>query len=94
MAITFKTEESLDNSVKLDAQNFVITGKLQNFKNRQELTDLIEQNGGKVLSSISTKVNYLINNDINSTSAKNKKAKELSIPIITEYELMEMIKND
>ena len=92
--ITFKPEEHLGNSVKLNAQNFVITGKLQNFKNRQELVDLIEQNGGKVLTSISVKVNYLINNDINSTSAKNKKAKELNIPIITEEEIMEMINND
>ena len=90
--MTFKPEEHLDKTVKLETQNFVITGKLQNFKNRQELIDLIESNGGKVLSSISTKTNYLINNDINSTSAKNKKAKELNIPIITESDLMEMIK--
>ena len=90
--ITFKPEEHLDKTVQLEAQNFVITGKLQNFKNRQELVDLIEAAGGKVQSSISAKTNYLINNDINSTSAKNKKAKELNIPIITETEVMEMLK--
>ena len=82
----------MDKTVQLEAQNFVITGKLQNFKNRQELVDLIEAAGGKVQSSISAKTNYLINNDINSTSAKNKKAKELNIPIITETEVMEMLK--
>lgn len=90
--ITFKPGEHLDKTVQLEAQNFVITGKLQNFKNRQELVDLIEAAGGKVQSSISAKTNYLINNDINSTSAKNKKAKELNIPIITETEVMEMLK--
>ena len=89
--ITFKPEEHQDKSVKLDAKNFVITGKLQNFKNRQELVDVIEANGGKVASSVSSKTNYLINNDVNSTSSKNKKAKELNIPIITEGELMEML---
>ena len=90
--ITFKPEEHQDKSVKLDSYTFVITGKLQNFKNRQELVDVIEAAGGKVASSVSSKTNYLINNDVNSTSSKNKKAKELNIPIITEEELMEMLK--
>ena len=89
--ITFKPEEHQDKSVKLDSKIFVITGKLTNFKNRQELVNVIESAGGKVSSSISSKTNYLINNDINSTSSKNKKAKELNIPIITENELMEML---
>lgn len=89
--ITFKPAERQDKSVKLDNCNFVITGKLQNFKNRQELVDVIEAAGGKVASSVSSKTNYLINNDVNSTSSKNKKAKELGIPIITEEELMEML---
>ena len=90
--MTFKPEEHQDKSVKLNSYIFVITGKLQNFKNRQELVDKIEAAGGKVASSVSSKTNYLINNDVNSTSSKNKKAKELGIPIITEEELMEMIK--
>lgn len=89
--ITFKPEEYQDKSTKLDNATFVITGKLQNFKNRQELVDLIEAVGGKVQSNVSTKTMYLINNDVNSTSSKNKKAKELNIPIITEKELMEML---
>ena len=89
--ITFKPAEHQDKTVKLDNCNFVITGKLQNFKNRQELIDVIEAAGGKVASSVSSKTNYLINNDVNSTSSKNKKAKELGISIITESELMEML---
>ena len=90
--ITFKIEEPLDNSVKLDNKIFVITGKLKNFKNRDELVSVIENAGGKVASSVTSKTNYLVNNDVTSTSAKNKKAKELNIPIITEEDLMEMIK--
>ena len=90
--ITFKPEEHQDKSVKLDSYTFVITGKLQNFKNRQELIDVIEAAGGKVATSVSSKTDYLINNDVNSTSSKNKKAKELNIPIITEEELMEILK--
>lgn len=89
--ITFKPEEHEDKTVKLNNINFVITGKLQIFENRQRLTEVIEKAGGKVLSSVSSKTNYLINNDINSTSAKNKKAKELNIPIITEVELVEKL---
>ena len=89
--ITFKPKEHEDKTVKLNNINFVITGKLQIFENRQRLTEVIEKAGGKVLSSVSSKTNYLINNDINSTSAKNKKAKELNIPIITEVELVEKL---
>ena len=90
--ITFKPSEHQDNNVKSISYNFVITGKLQNFKNRQELVDIIEAAGGKVSSSVSSKTDYLVNNDINSTSSKNKKAKELNIPIITEEELLEILK--
>lgn len=90
--ITFKPIEYQDNSVKLDNKIFVITGKLKNFKNRDELVSVIENAGGKVASSVTSKTNYLINNDVTSTSAKSKKAKELNIPIITEEDLMEMIK--
>lgn len=90
--MTFKPAEHQDKTVKLDSCIFVMTGKLQNFKNRQELVDKIEAAGGKVASSVSSKTNYLINNDVNSTSAKNKKAKELGIPIITEEDFLEMLK--
>mgnify|MGYP002857939845 CR=1 FL=1 len=72
-------------------KKFVITGSLRQFKNRAELQKIIEDNGGKVLSSVSKNANYLINNDINSTSAKNVAAKKLNIPIITEADFMELL---
>lgn len=75
----------------LEGKSFVITGSLKTYKNRDELKAFIESKGGKVVGSISSKTNYLINNDINSTSSKNKKAKELDIPIITEDEFYAMI---
>lgn len=67
-----------------------ITGKLTTYKNRSELKNAIEVHGGKVVDSISSKTDYLVNNDINSTSSKNQKAKALNIPIITEAQLSEM----
>ena len=70
---------------------FVITGKLQTYKNRTELKNEIEKFGGKVTDSVSSKTTYLINNDIESTSSKNKTAKQLGIPIITEQQLKDMI---
>ena len=91
-SITFKSEEKiLDKDSKLSNYKFVITGKLQNFKNRQELIDLIALYGGSVTTSLSSNTSFLINNDISSTSAKNKKAKELNIPIISEEEFLRMI---
>lgn len=76
----------------LTCQNstFVITGTLSHFKNRTELKDFIEEHGGKVLNTISSKVNYLINNNVNSTSTKNKEAKKLNIPIISEDKFLEL----
>lgn len=70
---------------------FVITGSLNHFSNRDEAIDIITALGGKVSNSVSAKTNYLVNNDVNSTSSKNKKAKDLGIPIITENELLTMI---
>ena len=70
--------------------NFVITGDVERFKNRNEVKALIESLGGKVTGSVTSKTNYLINNDVNSSSSKNKKAKELNIPIITEEEFIKM----
>lgn len=69
---------------------FVITGKLTHFKNRDELKSIIESKGGKVVGSISSKTNYLINNDINSNSSKNVSAKKAGIPIISEENFIEM----
>lgn len=75
----------------LKDKNFVITGKLKHYKNRDELTDIIKSMGGKVTSSVTNKTNYLINNDTDSTSQKNQKAKELNIPIISEDEFIALI---
>lgn len=76
----------------LNNKIFVITGTLNLYKNREELQNDIELHGGKVVNSISKKVSFLINNNINSNSSKNKKAKELNIDIITENDFLEMIK--
>lgn len=70
---------------------FVITGDLEKFKNRKELQSKIEELGGKVTGSVSSKTSYLINNDALSNSSKNKKAKQLEIPIITEDDFINMI---
>lgn len=75
----------------LQGKVFVITGKLNQFKNRDELVAKIESLGGKVSGSVSKNVNYLINNDVESTSGKNKKAKELGISIISEEDFIDMI---
>lgn len=72
-------------------KTFVITGKVKYYKNRDELKTIIERNGGKVVSSISSKTDYLINNDVNSTSSKNVSAKKLNIPIISEDEFLAML---
>ena len=88
--ITFVDEEK--NDMKLQGLTFVITGSINNFKNRDEMINYIESFGGKTTSSVSSKINYLINNDINSSSSKNKTAKQLGIKIITEEELLEMTK--
>ena len=78
-------------SNKLEGKTFVITGSLNNFDNRKDLQKLIEDAGGKVSSSVSSKTDYLINNDINSSSTKNKTAKELNVKIITEQEALDML---
>ena len=69
--------------------NFVVTGEVEIFKNRKELSELIEAMGGKVVASVTKKTNYLINNDLDSPSSKNKKAKELDIPILNEQTFIE-----
>lgn len=80
-----------NESSRLDGMTFVITGSLVHFSNRNECKEKIEAAGGKVSGSVSKNTNYLVNNDIHSTSSKNKKAKELGVPIITEEELMDML---
>lgn len=78
---------------KLAGVNFVITGSVEHFGNRNEVKELIESLGGKVTGSVTGKTNYLINNDVTSTSGKNKKAKELGIPIISEEDFLQLIKD-
>ena len=68
---------------------FVITGSLEQFANRDEMKQYIEDRGGKVAGSVSSKTGYLVNNDVTSTSSKNKKAKSLGIPIISETQFLE-----
>ncbi len=90
----FNFRESVNNgNVKqvLEDKIFVITGSLKFYKNRDELVNVIERNGGKVSGSVSAKTSYLINNDVASTSGKNKKAHDLGIPIISEGEFIQMI---
>lgn len=90
--LTFVEEEQVEiTSESLAGQSICITGTLIRFKNRSELTDIIIKNGGKVVSSVSKNTTMLINNNLNSTSAKNKAAKTLGIPIITEEKFLEMI---
>lgn len=74
---------------KCEGLTFVITGDVHHFKNRDEFKAYVEKTGGKVTGSVTSKTNYLVNNDVNSTSSKNRKAKELSVPIISEDEFVE-----
>ena len=89
--LTFEQDEDYDVSNLLGEKIFVVTGSLNSFSNRDELKAKIESLGGKVTSSVTKKTDYLINNDIMSSSGKNRKAKELSIPIITEEDFLDMI---
>ncbi len=75
----------------LEGKTFVITGSLEHFENRDALKELLESKGAKVAGSVSKKTSFLVNNDVESSSSKNKKAKELGIPIINEDSLMEML---
>ena len=91
--LTFEAgdEESSEGADEAFAgMNFVITGSLDHFKNRKELQELIERRGGKVTGSVTSKTNYLINNDVASSSSKNKKARELGVPILSEEEFLKL----
>ncbi|MDO5346180.1 MAG: NAD-dependent DNA ligase LigA [Lachnospiraceae bacterium] len=83
--------ELSENTQKLDGKVFVITGSVEHFANRNALKAVIEEQGGRVTGSVSAKTNYLINNDAASSSSKNRKARELGIPVITETEFLEML---
>ena len=84
-------EEEPEGGQDLSGVNFVITGSVEHFANRGEVKEEIERRGGKVTGSVTSKTNYLINNDVNSTSSKNRKARELGIPIISEEEFLKML---
>lgn len=86
--VQIEEEQGEAGEQPLAGQVFVITGSVTHFANRNELKDAIEKLGGKATGSVSAKTTYLINNDVNSNSSKNKKAKELGIPIITEEEFL------
>ena len=85
------TYEVVDTNTSIFGKTFVITGSVNHYKNRDELKADIESRGAKVTGSVTSKTDYLINNDVNSTSGKNKKAKDLGIPIISEEDFIKMI---
>lgn len=93
MEVNFIVDDGAISSASLDGKSFCITGNLIHYANRDTLVKVIEDNGGKYVSSVSKNTDYLINNDKNSTSGKNKKAIDLSIPIISEEDFLNMIKN-
>ncbi len=87
-------EDFEENGTALAGKTFVITGSLNHYENRDALKSEIEKAGGKVAGSVSAKTSYLINNDVSSTSGKNKKAKELGIEIIDEETIIKWLKGD
>lgn len=89
--MNFIVENDVGSSSNLDGKSFCITGSLTHYPNRDALVKAIEDNGGKYVSGVSKKTDYLINNDTTSTSGKNKKAIELNIPIISEEDFLKML---
>lgn len=86
--IQLEENQQEEMSATMDGITFVITGSVEKFKNRKEMQQFIEERGGKVTGSVTSKTNFLINNDNTSGSSKNKKAKELGVPILTENEFL------
>lgn len=89
--IHFEQEKADSDNPIFQGISFVITGSVSHYANRDALKEVIEARGGKVTGSVTSKTRYLINNDVTSNSSKNKKAKELGIPIISEETFMEML---
>jgi len=89
--VEFEKEETESADLIFAGKTFVITGSLVNFDNREALVSLIEKKGGKTGASVSAKTSYLINNDVLSNSSKNKKAKDLGIPIISEEDFLKLM---
>lgn len=88
-----KEPEQEEGSQIFAGMTFVITGSVEHFANRKELQELIISKGGKAAGSVSAKTTYLINNDTTSNSSKNKKAKELGVPIISEEDFLKLLSN-
>ena len=82
-------KEQQEGSSQLSGMSFVVTGSLTHYANRNALKEEIEKRGGKVTGSVTSKTKCLINNEIESASSKNKKAKELQVPILTEEQFIE-----
>lgn len=89
--VTIKQEAETEGNGKLEGKVFVITGSVNHFENRKALQEAIEAQGGKVTGSVTSKTTYLINNDTASNSSKNKKAKELGVPIISEEDFIKIL---
>ncbi len=89
--LTIEQEEESQETAVFSGMTFVITGSVEHFANRKELQAAIEARGGKATSSVTSKTTYLINNDVTSNSSKNKKAKELGVPIISEQDFLAML---
>ena len=87
--LTFE-EMKIETGNPLSGKQFVITGSVNQFENRSAMKEFIEKRGGKVTGSVSKKTDYLINNDTESSSSKNKKAKELGIPILSEEDFLKL----
>lgn len=86
--VTWQEQKETEEEQSLEGMNFVVTGSVDYFGNRNQVKEAVERLGGKVTGSVTSRTNYLINNDIASNSSKNKKAKDLGIPIITEEEFI------
>ena len=87
-------EVKQENRLTLEGKQFVIPGSVEHFANRAQLKEYIEQRGGKVTGSVTSKTDYLINNDVTSNSSKNKKARELEIPILSEEDFLHMAEEE
>ena len=89
--VTIEQETETGGEKRLEGMIFVITGSVEHFKNRKALQEAIEAQGGKATGSVTSKTTYLINNDTTSNSSKNKKAKELGVPIISEEDFIKLL---
>lgn len=94
LELSIEQEEESGTDAAFEGLTFVITGSVKHFSNRKELSEAIEKRGGHPTGSVTSKTSYLINNDAASNSSKNKKARELGIPIITEEEFLRMLEGE